>query len=162
MCAEFYVGDEERNENFQVFISYGRETATDKVVDEIEEYLLQKGLTVFVDRSCLKPGALWSAKMVGAIKSCKVFIPILTKKYVLSKFCHGELYEAEAQGKDICPVVLEGDWKEKEELAIAARPIHEIVHSRQYSFCDTPKKREKNLPELIQSITEKLPPELGM
>ena len=154
------IGAGELNINFQVFISYGRETATNEVVDEIKRCLVQNGLTVFVDRSSLKPGALWSAEMVGAIQSCKIFIPILTKKYVMSTFCHGELYEAEHQKKHIYPVVLEGDWKEKEELA--ARPVFEVVRKWQYSFCDTPEKFEKSLPELVQVITEKFPPVLGM
>ena len=130
-----------------MFISYYHETKTNAAVDEIAKSLEAKKLKVFVDRSALKPGAIWSAEMVGAIHKCRAFIAVLTKKYARSPLCHGELYEAEFHGKTTYAVKLEQDW----ESESGAKPVVDIVLKTQYTTWN-----EENLKKLVDTITAKL------
>ena len=45
-----------------------------------------------------------------ALKSCRALIPVLTRKYVQSRYCKGELYVAYDEKKAILPVVYENGW----------------------------------------------------
>ena len=98
------------NEPFDVFISYGREQETNAFVDKLVARLTRSRLKVFVDRSDIATGDVWPTKIASALYSCKAFVAVLTKKYVKSHYCNGELYQAEARKKQLFPVVFEDDW----------------------------------------------------
>ena len=63
-----------------------------------------------------------------SIESCQAFIPILTKKYVHTRYCVGQLYVACREEKDLLPVVYEDGWDEGEE---GARVFSIVAHHRQ-------------------------------
>ena len=65
---------------------------------------------MFVDRDYLRPRDRWRSESASAIKICNVFVCVLTKEYMKFVYCNGELYEAEALGKRLFPVVCEDGW----------------------------------------------------
>ena len=110
-----------------VFISYSHEADTIKMVDNRLCPLLTN-LHVFVDRVDLRPGDKWRSEIAYAIHTCKAFVCVLTKRYMRSAYCNGELYEAEALGKRMFPVVCEEGW----EGVLGGAPVREIVKEVQY------------------------------
>ncbi len=116
-------------QEFDVFISYSHEDDTKHTVDTLlRPQLEQKGLTVFVDRDDLRPGDKWRSEIASAIKTCKAFVVVLTKRYVRSLYCNGEFYEAKALGKRMFPVVCEKGW----EKVPGGASVTEIVKEVQY------------------------------
>ena len=142
-------------QSYDVFISYCREEGVNTVVDQIAACLEQVGLRAFVDRKSLKPGDIWPAEVVNAINTCKAFVAVLTKKYIKSHYCQGELYEAEALGKPFYPVVLEEGWDEE----IAGIPVKAVVQSFQYAFLSRSSPEPEKLHELSTNILKKVKPE---
>ena len=133
------------SQEYDVFISYSREADTMRTVDTLlRPPLEQKGLTVFVDRDGVRPGGRWRSEIASAIKTCKAFICVLTKRYMRSLYCNGELYEAEALRKSMFPVVCEKGW----EGVPGGAPVTEIVNEVQYVSLD----RETDLERLFQRI----------
>ncbi len=109
--------------------------------------LTQEGLTVFVDRDGLRPGDRWRSEIASAIKTCKAFVCVLTKRYMRSVYCNGELYEAEALGKPMFPVVCENGW----EGVLGGAPMREMVKEVQYVSL-VAEDSETQLARLVQSI----------
>ena len=96
-------------QSFDVFISFDHEQTTRGDVDRIVTNLQQKKLKVFVCNKCIQPGDPWPAEVIGAIRNCKIFVVMLTSKYVKSNYC-SELFEADALGKSLFPVLLQEAW----------------------------------------------------
>ena len=136
-----------------MFISSGHNSEVNVLVDDIHSHLEKEGLRVFVDRTSLQPGDLRSAKIIKAIETCKAFVPVLTKKYVNSIDCKGELYEAQALKKQIFPVVFESDWNKE----AAGKYIHKELKETQYAFL-IPGRSETStsMYQLVDSIKKKL------
>ena len=136
-----------------MFISSGHDLAANLSVDEIRDHLSREGLKVFVDRTCLQPGDSWPAEIIRAVSTCKAFIAVLTKKYVMSIYCNGELYEAQALKKPIFPVVFESDWNKE----AAGKLIEEELGMTQYAFLDPGQsERSTNLLQLVDSIKRRV------
>ncbi len=113
------------SQEYDIFISYSHEADTLCTVDTLLcSRLTQEGLSVFVDRNALRPGDKWRSEIASAIKTCKAFVFVLTKCYMRSVYCNGELYEAEALGKRMFPVVCEGDMP-------GGAPVTEVVRDVQ-------------------------------
>ena len=142
-------------QSYDVFISYGREEEVNTVVDQIAACLEQVGLKVFVDRKCLQPGNIWPAEIINAINTCKAFVAVLTKKYVKSHYCQGELYKAEALRKPFFPVVLEEGWDKE----IAGMPVKAVVQSSQYAFLTCSSPEPEKLSELATAVEKKVKPD---
>ncbi len=137
------------SQEFDVFISYSHEADTIQMVDKHLCSLLKKeGLTWFVDRVDLRPGDRWQPKIASAIHTCKAFVVVLTKRYMRSAYCNGELYEAEALDKRMFPVVCEKGWKG----VLGGAPVADIVDERQYVSLVVEEDRETQLARLVQSI----------
>ena len=109
--------------------------------------LEQEGLTVFVDRDGVRPGDRWRSEIAFAIKTCKAFVCLLTKCYVKSVYCNGELYEAEALDKRMFPVVCEDGWGDV--------PVTEVVQEVQLVSL-VAGDRETQLTRLVQRIKGQL------
>ena len=139
-----------------MFISSGRDPEANLLVDEILDHLSREGLMVFVDRTSLLPGDSWPAEIIQAINTCKAFVAVLTKKYVKSLYCNGELYEAQALKKPIFPVVLESDWNKE----AAGKPIEEELGMTHYAFLDPGHRAadhdSTSLKKLVDSIKRKV------
>ncbi len=138
------------HQEYDVFISYSHEADTINIVDTLLCPALEgEGLSVFVDRDGLQPGDRWRPEIASAIKTCKAFVVVLTKRYMRSMYCNGELYEAEALGKRLFPVVCENGWK----AVLGGAPVTEVVSESQYVSLVTAEDKEKQLTELVQTIS---------
>ena len=147
-CADTSSSDQT---NTDVFISYGCDEETNIVVDSIYGNLQKEGLVVFVDRHSLNPGDFWQSRVVWAIKTCKVFLAMLTEKYVDTPYCHSELYFAEASKKLIIPVVLKKGWDIQQRTA--AKAIKKVICKIQHEI---PENIEKSPHSLVESILKRL------
>ena len=116
---------------------------------DLEARLTQSGLKVFMDRSDIAPGDVWPDKLASALYSCKAFVAVLTKKYVQSHYCNGELYQAEAQKKQLIPVVFEDGW----DSEMSGASVKSVVQSNQYAFFRKDRDDfEKQFSALINNI----------
>ncbi len=136
------------SQEYDVFISYSREADTMHTVNTLLCPALEReGLSVFVDRDGLQPGDRWRPEIASAIKTCKAFVVVLTKCYMRSMYCNGELYEAEALCKRLFPVVCENGWED----VPGGAPVREVVSEVQYVSL-VAEDKEKQLTELVQRV----------
>ena len=110
--------------------------------------LKKEGLSVFVDRVDIRPGDRWRSEIASAIKTCKAFVCVLTKRYMRSVYCNGELYEAEALGKRMFPVVCEKGWGD----VPGGAPVTEIVREVQYVSLVAEDSEKQLTEDLVPSI----------
>ena len=136
------------SQEYDVFISYNREADTMHTVDTLLRPPLEReGLSVFVDRVGVRPGDRWRSEIASAIKTCKAFVCVLTKRYMKSVYCNGELYEAEALCKFLFPVVCEDGWRD----VPGGAPVTEVMKEVQYVSL-VAEDRETELTRLMQRI----------
>ena len=90
-----------------VFISYSREAAATSFVTRLSEGLQAAGYSVWVDTVDIPSGSDWHLAIGEALQKCRALIAVISKKYLLSKYCKNELFMAESVHKPIFPVLLE-------------------------------------------------------
>ena len=147
----YYIGTSVRR--YDVFVSYVRQSETNTFVDALTQKLEESHLKVFIDRRDILPGDHWPVEISNAIYYCKAFIIVLTKKYVQSHFCSGELYEAEALQKHLFPIVYEDGWEE----GPAGASVEEVVKHYQYAYCQPGKNTlDQQYPALEKNLKEKI------
>ena len=95
-----------------IFISYGREEGVREFVKQLKADLEANGVSVWLDADDIPTGSDFHVEIGVALKSCRALIPVLTKKYVQSRYCKGELYVANGEKKILLPVVYEDGWDE--------------------------------------------------
>ena len=102
-----------------------------------------------MDTKSIAPGDPWRDNISHAIHSAKVFIAVLTKKYVKSRYCKSELYIAEAEDKLVFPVVYEDGW----ESGTLGQSVKKVVENISYAwFQSTRRDYEVQLSSLTFSI----------
>ena len=138
------TGSRPPQKEYDIFISYSRDTID--TVDSLSSQLENEGLTVFIDQRSIRPGDRWPFEVTSAIKTCKAFVVVLTKRYMRSMYCNGELYEAEALGKRLFPVVCENGWED----VPGAAPVREVVREVRSVSLVVENKETKQI--LIRSI----------
>ena len=146
-----HVPDFLASQQNHVFISHSREADTMPIVDTLMLRLKQEGLSVFVYQHSIRSGDKWRSEIASAIHTCKAFVCVLTKRYVRSVYCNGELYEAVALGKRIFPVVCEDGWRD----VPGGAPVTEVVQEVQLVSL-VAGDRENQLARLVQSIKGQL------
>ncbi len=138
------TGSRPPQKEYDIFISYSRDTID--TVDSLSSQLENEGLTVFIDQRSIRPGDRWPFEVTSAIKTCKAFVVVLTKRYIKTVYCNGELYEAEALGKRLFPVVCENGWED----VPGAAPVREVVREVRSVSLVVENKETKQI--LIRSI----------
>jgi hypothetical protein len=73
----------------------------------IKEDLERYGLEVFVAHKDIAPSLEWRNEIVGQIKSCDLFVALLTSSYKESHWCDQECEIAFASNKPMLPVAIE-------------------------------------------------------
>ena len=86
-------------------------------VKQLKADLIANGLSVWLDADDIPTGSDFHEEIGVALQSCRALIPVLTKKYVHSRYCKGELYVANSEKKVLLPVVYEDGWDEGKEGA---------------------------------------------
>lgn len=66
--------------NYDVFISYSR--ADEDIVKKLYDALTNKGVKVWYDRNCLGLGDEFMNEIRNAIRTCKLFTPVLSKNII--------------------------------------------------------------------------------
>ncbi len=133
---------------YNVFISYSQEKSTKDKVDALMSRLKNEGFTVFVDRSALQGGDDWKYEIASAIHTCKVFVCVFTKRYMCREYCSAELYEAEAHGKSLFPVVCEDGWGDMPGSTLVTDVVDRIHRASLMKEEDM----EKELTDLVNNI----------
>ena len=100
-----------------IFISYSREEGVREFVKKLKVDLEANGVSVWLDVDDIPTGSDFHKEIGLALQSCRALIPVLTKRYVQSRYCKGELYLANSQKKVLLPVIYEDGWDEGEEGA---------------------------------------------
>lgn len=106
-----------------VFISYAR-TDFDQIADPIADILDRAGVTVFLDRTGLLPGADWSADLHEAILAARCVLLLGSHDAMASAEVAREVRCAGAGGIPIVPILLDGsrpprDWQITANQALA-------------------------------------------
>ena len=97
-----YTGSEK-----SVFISYGREIDTKYFVKQLKRDLEANGYSVWLDLESIPSGSDWHGAIGTGLHECRAFIPVITQKYIGSRYCMNELYTADGDGKLLFPIMYE-------------------------------------------------------
>lgn len=98
---------EEKEGAKHVFISYGRSSKVCSFAKQLKKDLEANGYTVWLDLESIPCGSDWHVEIGEGVYKCSFIIPIITEKYVDSKFCLNELYLADGEKKWIFPIMYE-------------------------------------------------------
>ena len=96
-----------RKENRSIFISYGRELDVSQFVKQLKRDLEANGYSVWLDLESIPSGSDWHGAIGTGLQECAAIIPIITQKYIGSRYCMNELYTADGDKKLIFPVMYE-------------------------------------------------------
>ena len=111
-----------------IFISYDREEEVREFAKKLKSDLEANRVSVWLDVDDISTGSDFSVGV--ALQSCLALIPILTKKYVHSRYCKEELYVANSEDKVLFPVIYEDGWDEGGEGA----EVNYIVAAYNWAF----------------------------
>ena len=74
-----------------LFISYGRDPLVMRFVQKMKEDLEKAGFSVWLDSSDIPAGSDWHGVIGAALSGCKAILPVLTNKYIGSRYCVNEV-----------------------------------------------------------------------
>ncbi len=108
--VKFKTSNPYPNSNY-VFISYKHESTALKKIDGIEgldSKLTEEKIKFWYDSETKNHvGLNFDDKIAEQIVNCKIFLPLIDKQYLSSRYCQDELNYAIVKGKLIFPVFLE-------------------------------------------------------
>ena len=90
-----------------VFISYGRGEHVTQFAKQLKRDLEANGFSVWLDVESIPSGSDWHGAIGTGLQDCVAIVPIITKKYMESRYCMNELYTADGDRKLIFPVMYE-------------------------------------------------------
>lgn len=140
-------------EKTSIFISYGREVDVSYFVRQLKRDLEANGYAVWLDMESIPAGSDWHGAIGTGLQECSSFIPIITQKYISSRFCMNELYTADGDKKAIFPIMYEDvDFVSTE----AGRALKFIISGINWTMF-RPGKEEysDSLQKLIKGMKEK-------
>lgn len=83
-------------ERKELFISYGRETEVIQFVHKLKNDLENHGFSVWLDASDIPAGSDWHGAIGAGLSHCRAIVPILTNKYIGSRYCVNEVRDGES------------------------------------------------------------------
>ena len=140
-------------EKNSIFISYGREVDVSYFVRQLKRDLEANGYAVWLDMESIPSGSDWHGAIGTGLQECSAIIPIITQKYISSRFCMNELYTADGDKKAIFPIMYEDvDFVSTE----AGRALKFIISGINWTMF-RPGKEEysDSLQKLIKGMKEK-------
>lgn len=75
----------------ELFISYGRDALVTKFVQKLKGDLEGVGFSVWVDMNDIPAGSDWHGAIGTGLSGCKAILPVLTNKYLNSRYCVNEV-----------------------------------------------------------------------
>ncbi|MDA8054350.1 MAG: toll/interleukin-1 receptor domain-containing protein [Thermoplasmatales archaeon] len=79
-----------------------------KMIEEISKEFNDKDLDLYIAEQDIQPGSNLLDKIRDAIKKCDIFVVVISKNGLRSKWVHSEIGIAIASNKRIVPIVEEG------------------------------------------------------
>ncbi len=86
------------------FISYA--SSIKKTAGRIKSYLDDFGFNCFLAHEDILPQTQWPEEIISALKSCDLFLPLLTPKFMESYYCQQETGFAYSREIEILPVMI--------------------------------------------------------
>ena len=110
----------------EVFLSYGRDPQrVDGFVQKLKADLEAAGISVWQDKEDIDVGSDWHNEIGDGVHECRALLCVLTNKYINSRNCRGELFQANGK-KLIYPVLYEDiDWDKDSN----SRGVGSVVNS---------------------------------
>ncbi|KAL3736817.1 hypothetical protein ACJRO7_025706 [Eucalyptus globulus] len=107
-------GDSSSGAEFEVFLSFKGLDTRKNFTDSLYQALHTAGVRVFKDDKDIRQGEKIGDKLLHAIKSSKIYVPIFSKNYAFSRWCLRELahmvnFWSKAKDKIILPIFFNVD-----------------------------------------------------
>ena len=78
-------------ESKELFISYGRDPIVSRFVEKLRDDLKKDGFSVWLDTHDIPSGSDWHGAIGSGLTNCKAIIPVITQKYIGSRYCINEV-----------------------------------------------------------------------
>ena len=75
----------------ELFLSYGRAPGVTAFVRELKLDLEAEGFSVWLDACNIPAGCDWHGAIGAGLDECSAFLPIITNKYLGSRYCVNEV-----------------------------------------------------------------------
>ena len=95
--------------NLNTFISYS--TKDKKIAAMIKDALSNLGISSFLAHEDISPSKEWQTEIVNELKSCNIFVPLITDNFKQSEWTDQESGAAFIKGADIIPLSVSLDGK---------------------------------------------------
>lgn len=130
---------------FRVFLSHS--SKDEELVSEIKNSLHMLDCDVYLAIHDPRPGQYLSEKIQQEIRSCDIFIVLITQHSINSRYVQQEIGVALGEKKTIVPIVLRG--VEKEQLA--------MLEGKEYILFDPqdPEQMKLNLSRFLSKMKER-------
>ncbi|XP_039171306.1 TMV resistance protein N-like [Eucalyptus grandis] len=114
MSASVDDGDSSSGAEFEVFLNFRGPDTRLTFTDSLYHILVKAGIHVFRDNEEIRQGEKIGDKLLHAIKSSKIYVPIFSKNYASSRWCLRELThvvdcQSKAKDKMILPIFFDVD-----------------------------------------------------
>ena len=93
--------------SIEVFISYSHKDR--RLAHRVKEGLEELGFNVFLAHDDIRISAAWRREILKRLRSCEIFVPILTEAFTKSKWTDQEVGYALARGARIAPLKVDVD-----------------------------------------------------
>ena len=80
-----------QSERKELFISYGREPEVIQFVMRLKGDLEDHGFSVWMDVHDISAGSDWHGAIGTGLTQCRAIVPIITSKYIGSRYCTNEV-----------------------------------------------------------------------
>ena len=80
-----------QSERKELFISYGREPEVIQFVTRLKGDLENYGFSVWMDVHDISAGSDWHGAIGTGLTQCRAIVPIITSKYIGSRYCTNEV-----------------------------------------------------------------------
>ena len=98
---------DEKEKSKSIFISYGREPSVIQFAKQLKRDLEANGFSAWLDTDSIPSGKDWHGAIGTGLQDCVAIIPVITQKYIDSRFCMNELYTADGDKKLVFPIMYE-------------------------------------------------------
>lgn len=86
---------------------------------------------MWLDSDEIRSGSDWHGAIGTGLEGCKAVVAVITRKYITSRYCKGELYTADGGKKLVFPVFLEDVDLSATELS---RGVKYIISGINWTF----------------------------
>ena len=143
-----------------LFLSYRHEDYYPLHIESIINMLYEKGIQVWFDEN-IPAGTDWDEEITSKLEGCKLFLPVIGKKYNGSEFCRKEMKIALERKKDMIPTVVSSD-------AVITSSVHTsniIIQNDLIEYFNTIQQKDKSkysenefYDHIARAVAEIVPP----